>query len=139
MDNQERNNRKTHYLKNKPTSELSANVIRVLMHDMDYVERLLFMAIISFTREGFIPGEQNLATAKWLVSLFNEDGYESFDSDIDYFAKIFAENHNRKDENGKIIREHVGSALYRVFCKRGEQRRKVAVKCLSKKLSEIKD
>ena len=79
-------------------------------------ERLFLQALFFFVCDGFPPEEQNMNTVLWLIGLLKleEDG-DNFDSDLDYFVKIFSKNNNEYDAGGNLVREHIGVQQFREF------------------------
>jgi len=73
----------------------------------DKAERLFLQAIFFFTCDGFVPFEQTMNTVLALIGMLQiGEEEDNRDSDLDYFAEIF------KQEHGE---EHIGVQQYREF------------------------
>lgn len=73
----------------------------------DKAERLFLQAIFFFTVDGFIEEERNMNTVLSLIGMLKiEDEEDNFDSELDYFVKIFAE---------KFGEDHIGVQQFREF------------------------
>lgn len=73
----------------------------------DKAERLFLQAIFFFTCDGFAPEEQNMNTVLSLIGMLQigeED--DNQDSELDYFVKLFQEEHGE---------EHIGVQQFREF------------------------
>ena len=82
----------------------------------DRGEKLFLQAIFFFTCIGFPKEEQNMNTVLWLISLLKiEEENDDLNSPLDHFVNRFAEKFNEKDEDGNVIREHIGVQQYREF------------------------
>lgn len=70
-------------------------------------ERLFLQSIFFFTTDGFVPEERNMSTVMKLIAML-EIGEEedNRDSDLDYFAKIFARRYGK---------DHIGVQQYNEF------------------------
>lgn len=73
----------------------------------DKAERLFLQAIFFFVCDGFVAEERNMGTVLALIRMLKiEEDEDNFDSDLDYFARIFAR------KNGK---DHIGVQQYEEF------------------------
>lgn len=73
----------------------------------DKAERLFLQAIFFFTIDGFVKEEQNMGTVMKLIAMLQiAEDEDNYDSDLDYFAKIFEERHGK---------EHIGVLQYKEF------------------------
>lgn len=73
----------------------------------DKAERLFLQAIFFFTCDGFVPEERNMNTVLSLIAMLQiGEDEDNRDSDLDYFADIFKEEHGE---------EHIGVQQYREF------------------------
>lgn len=70
-------------------------------------ERLFLQSIFFFTTDGFVPEERNMTTVMKLIAML-EIGEEedNRDSDLDYFARIFARKYGK---------DHIGVQQYNEF------------------------
>ncbi|MCL2221360.1 MAG: type IV secretory system conjugative DNA transfer family protein [Oscillospiraceae bacterium] len=82
----------------------------------DKAEKLFLQALFFFVAVGFREDERNMTTVLWLISLLKiEEEQDNLDSKLDFFVKQFAEKFNEKDENGNVVREHIGVQQYNEF------------------------
>ncbi len=73
----------------------------------DKAERLFLQAMFFFTVDGFVKEEQNMATVMRLISMLQiAEDEDNYDSDLDYFAKIFEERHGK---------DNIGVMQYKEF------------------------
>ncbi len=73
----------------------------------DKAERLFLQAIFFFTCDGFVAEEQNMNTVLALIGMLQiGEEEDNRDSDLDYFAEIFAEQHGE---------DHIGVQQYKEF------------------------
>lgn len=73
----------------------------------DKSERLFLQAIFFFVCDGFAPEERNMGTVLELIGMLKiEEDEDNYDSDLDYFAKLFAEKHGE---------DHIGVQQFREF------------------------
>lgn len=73
----------------------------------DKAERLFLQSIFFFTIDGFVKEEQNMSTVMKLIAMLEiAEDEDNFDSDLDYFAKIFEERHGK---------DHIGVLQYKEF------------------------
>lgn len=70
-------------------------------------ERLFLQAIFFFTVDGFVPEERNMSTVMRLIAMLEiAEDEDNFDSDLDYFAKMFEE---------RFGEEHIGVQQFKEF------------------------
>jgi len=70
-------------------------------------ERLFLQAIFFFTCDGFIMPERNMSTVLALIGMLQiKEEEDKYDSDLDYFAKIFEKEHGT---------DHIGVQQYKEF------------------------
>lgn len=73
----------------------------------DKAERLFLQAIFFFTCDGFVAEERNMGTVLALIRMLKiAEDEDNFDSDLDYFARIFARKHGK---------DHIGVQQYEEF------------------------
>lgn len=73
----------------------------------DKAERLFLQSIFFFTVDGFVPEERNMGTVMKLIGMLEiAEDEDNYDSDLDYFAKIFEE---------KFGKDHIGIQQYKEF------------------------
>lgn len=73
----------------------------------DKAEKLFLQALFFFTVDGFVEEQMNMSTVLDLIGMLQiADDEDNLDSDLDYFAKIFAE---------RFGEEHIGVQQYREF------------------------
>lgn len=73
----------------------------------DKAERLFLQAIFFFVCDGFVPEERTMNTVLSLIAMLQiGEEEDNRDSDLDYFAEIFKEEHGE---------EHIGVQQYREF------------------------
>lgn len=76
----------------------------------DKAEKLFLQALFFFTVDGFVEEQMNMSTVLDLIGMLQiADDEDNLDSDLDYFAKIFAE---------RFGEEHIGVQQYREFRKK---------------------
>lgn len=93
----------------------------------DKAERLFLQAIFFFTCDGFVPEEQNMNTVLDLIGMLQlAEDEDNFDSDLDFFAQLFKEEHGddhigvqqfkefREKASGKTAKSIVISAVARL-------------------------
>lgn len=73
----------------------------------DKAERLFLQAVFFFTTDGFVPEERNMNTVLALIGMLQiAEEEDDFNSDLDIFARIFAERYGA---------DHIGVQQYREF------------------------
>lgn len=73
----------------------------------DKAERLFLQAVFFFVTDGFVPEERNMNTVLKLIGMLQlAEEEDDMNSDLDVFARIFAE---------KFGRDHIGVQQYREF------------------------
>lgn len=73
----------------------------------DKAERLFLQALFFFTCDGFCENERNMNTVLSLIAMLKiEEEEDNFDSDLDYFARIFERQYGS---------EHIGVQQYKEF------------------------
>lgn len=80
-------------------------------------ERLFLQAMFYFVCDGFIPEERNMNTVMKLIAMLQiDEKNDQFDSDLDYFARIFEARLNEADKvNHNAGSTHIGVRLYKEF------------------------
>ena len=82
----------------------------------DKAEKLFLQALFFFVSIGFNKEERNMDTILFLISLLKiEEDNDKLDSKLDFFVKEFADRFNTKDENGNVVKEHIGVQQYNEF------------------------
>lgn len=73
----------------------------------DKAERLFLQSIFFFTVDGFVPEDRNMGTVMKLIGMLEiAEEEDNYDSDLDYFAKVFEE---------KFGKDHIGIQQYKEF------------------------
>lgn len=73
----------------------------------DKSERLFLQAIFFFTCDGFVAEERNMGTVLALIAMLKiAEDEDNYDSDLDYFARLFAKKHGN---------DHIGVQQYKEF------------------------
>ena len=73
----------------------------------DKAERLFLQAVFFFVTDGFVPEERNMNTVLKLIGMLQlAEEEDDMNSDLDVFARIFAEKYGR---------DHIGVQQYREF------------------------
>lgn len=92
----------------------------------DKGERLFLQAIFFFAVDGFVPEERNMNTVLSLIGMLQiaEDD-DNYDSDLDYFAKIFEREHGS---------EHIGVQQFKEFRQKasGKTAKSIAISAIAR-------
>ena len=104
----------------------------------DKAERLFLQAIFFFTCDGYAPKYRNMSTVLDLIAMLQiAEDEDNYDSDLDYFAKIFERDHGsdhigvqqwkefRQKASGKTAKSIVISAVARLAPFRTKAVRKI--------------
>ena len=80
-------------------------------------ERLFLQALFYFVCDGFVPEERNMNTVMKLIAMLQiDEENDQYNSDLDYFARIFEARLNEADkEHHNAGTKHIGVRLYKEF------------------------